>query len=168
MGEYDSGLRMASHKKGKVSAKNGNGKKAGTPETREPARTPGDILRRSFMEPLGLSAYRVSLEIGVPQITLSHILRGNRGISPGVAVRLGLYFGVAPQFWLALQADYDLSRISVDAEELQVEKCAALGDRQFTLKPPEKPPLAQAAQAAQAAQRVVLIKFQQPVGKRAG
>ena len=141
----------------------GNGKE--TAGAREPAKTPGDILRRSFMEPLGLSAYRVAKEIGVPQITLSQILRGNRGISPAMAVRLGLYFGVTPQFWLSMQADHDLSKIPEDADELLVEKCAVLGDRQFTLKPPEKQTVAAAPQPAQ---RVVLINFQPPVVRRAG
>ena len=145
-------------------AKIGTGKKNEPPQKREPAKTPGDILRRSFMEPLGLSAYRVAKEIGVPQITLSQILRGNRGISPAMAVRLGLYFGVKPQFWLAMQADHDLSKISVDAEEMQVGKCAALGDRQFTLQPPQK----QAAPAApQTSQRMVLINFQRQAVRRA-
>jgi antitoxin HigA-1 len=105
---------------------------------REPAKTPGDILRRSFMEPLGLSAYRVAKEIGIPQISLSQILRGRRGISASVAVRLGRYFGVAPQFWLALQGEHDLAKIPEGAEELGVERCGALGDRQFVMQGAEK------------------------------
>ena len=131
-----------------VKKKNGKNKEA----AREPAKTPGDILRRSFMEPLELTAYRVSKDIGIPQITLSQILRGTRGISPGVATRLGRYFDVAPKFWLGMQADYDLARIAPEAPEMAVGKCAAMGERQFTIAPPD-------VQQAPAQQRAVVIKF---------
>jgi addiction module HigA family antidote len=60
--------------------------------------TPGDVLRRLFMLPLGLTAYRISKEMSVPPITLSEILRGKRAISATMACRLGVYFGVDPQF----------------------------------------------------------------------
>jgi len=70
--------------------------------------TPGDVLRRLFMVPLGLTAYRISKEMSVPPITISEILRGKRAISAVMACRLGVYFGVDPQFWLSLQALYDL------------------------------------------------------------
>jgi antitoxin HigA-1 len=67
---------------------------------------PGEILRTEFMEPLGITAYRLSKELRFPGIY--EIVRGQRGISADVALRLGKYFGMTPQFWMNLQAEYDL------------------------------------------------------------
>jgi antitoxin HigA-1 len=69
---------------------------------------PGEVLRLDFMEPMGITAYRVSLEIGVQATRISEILHGKRGISADTAIRLGRYFGNSPQFWLNLQNYYDL------------------------------------------------------------
>ncbi len=109
------------------------------------------------MEPLGLSAYRVAKDIGVPQITLSQILRGLRGISPGMAVRLGRYFGVAPQFWLAMQAEHDLAKIPADSPELSIEKSKAMGDRSFRVLPPAAPRPGPGQQPG----RAMIVKFAQ-------
>ena len=129
--------------------------KAGEKEAkREPARTPGDILKRAFMEPLGLTAYRVAKDLGIPQITLSQILRGNRGISPAMAVRLGSYFGVEPKLWLGMQADYDLALIAASAAEKPVERCALLGDREFQILTPGEP------KPAPAPKRALVIRVQ--------
>ena len=62
------------------------------------------------MNPLGLSAYRVAKDCGVSHPAMSEILRGKRGISAETALRLGLYFSVEPEFWIRLQADYDLRK----------------------------------------------------------
>ncbi|WP_458309284.1 HigA family addiction module antitoxin [Bradyrhizobium sp. 195] len=56
----------------------------------------------------GLSANRLSLDIGVPSGRITDILNGRRGISADTAVRLGRYFGNSPQFWLDLQGQYDI------------------------------------------------------------
>ena len=69
---------------------------------------PGDILKTEFMEPLGLSAYRVAKEIGVPAPRINDIVLGKRAISADTALRLGTFFGLPAQFWLNLQNDYDL------------------------------------------------------------
>jgi len=67
---------------------------------------PGEILRTEFMEPMGITAYQLAKAVHLPGIY--EIARGQRGISADVALRLGKYFGMTPQFWMNLQADYDL------------------------------------------------------------
>jgi addiction module HigA family antidote len=67
---------------------------------------PGEILRTEFMQPLGITAYQLAKALHFPGIY--EIVREERGISADVALRLGKYFGMTPQFWLNLQADYDL------------------------------------------------------------
>lgn len=69
--------------------------------------TPGQMLREEFMEPLGISAYRLAKDIGVPQDRISAILRGTRAISLDSAIRFGRYFGTTHQFWLNLQSEYE-------------------------------------------------------------
>jgi addiction module HigA family antidote len=100
----------------------------------QPKGTPGEVLKTFFMAPLGLTAYRVSKEIGITPIALSHILRGKRGITPSVALRLAFYFGVEPEFWLGLQAHHDLAAEAGSKKRAQVERCAALEGRVFVLK----------------------------------
>jgi len=68
---------------------------------------PGEYLQE-ILEELGVSAYRLAKDIHVSQDRISHILRGNRSITPDTAIRLGRYLGQSPQFWLGLQMDYDL------------------------------------------------------------
>jgi antitoxin HigA-1 len=72
---------------------------------------PGEILLTEFMEPLGLTAYRVAKEIGVPLPRVNDIVHGKRSISADSALRLGIYFGLPAQFWLNLQNDYDLRNV---------------------------------------------------------
>ncbi len=69
---------------------------------------PGEILREEFLEPMGIAPERLAKGIGVGRMRVSEILQGRRGITPDTAIRLGLYFGVTPQFWLNLQARYNL------------------------------------------------------------
>jgi addiction module HigA family antidote len=69
---------------------------------------PGRLLQRELVA-RGLSANRLSLDIGVPSGRITDILNGRRGISADTAVRLGRYFGNSPQFWLDLQGQYDIA-----------------------------------------------------------
>jgi addiction module HigA family antidote len=69
---------------------------------------PGEILHTEFMEPLGLTSYRLAKEIGVPVPRVNDIVRGKRSISADTALRFGVYFGLPAQFWLNLQNEYDL------------------------------------------------------------
>ena len=78
---------------------------------------PGEILLTEFMQPHGLTAYRLAKELCVPLPRVNDIVRGKRGISADTALRLGIYFGLPAQFWLNLQNDYDL-RLARDATAL--------------------------------------------------
>jgi len=69
---------------------------------------PGDVLREEFLNPLGISAYRLSMDIAVPQTRISEILKGNRSITADTALRLSKYFGNSSNFWLGLQNDFDI------------------------------------------------------------
>ncbi|MDQ8156986.1 MAG: HigA family addiction module antitoxin [Gemmatimonadota bacterium] len=69
---------------------------------------PGEVLLHDFLEPLGLSQYRVAHDIGVPPRRLNEIIHGIRAVSADTALRLARYFGLTPQFWLTLQMHYDV------------------------------------------------------------
>ena len=69
---------------------------------------PGEILREEFLEPLNISAYRLSRETFLPQTRISEILNGRRSITADTALRLSKFFGTSAKFWLGLQDDYDL------------------------------------------------------------
>ena len=75
---------------------------------------PGSVLLADFIEPLGITRYRVAKAIGVQQRRVDEICAGARGITADTAVRLGLAFGIDPQFWLNLQAQYDIEVIQRD------------------------------------------------------
>jgi addiction module HigA family antidote len=72
---------------------------------------PGKLLLEEFIQPMGLTVYRVAKDSGIPQSSLAAVVNGHRSISPETAVRLGLYFGLDAQFWLNLQTRYDLMLI---------------------------------------------------------
>ena len=69
---------------------------------------PGEILKEEFLEPMGVSAYRLAKDTGIPQTRVSEIIRGRRRVTADTALRLGKYFEVSPRFWLGLQDDYDI------------------------------------------------------------
>ena len=69
---------------------------------------PGEILQEEFLEPLNISAYKLSKDIGIPQTRTSEILKGNRRITADTALRLSKYFGNSAKFWLGLQDDFDI------------------------------------------------------------
>jgi len=69
---------------------------------------PGEILQEEFLQPLKISAYRLSQETKIPATRISEIIKKRRRISADTALRFSKYFGVTPQFWLGLQNDYDL------------------------------------------------------------
>ena len=69
---------------------------------------PGEILKEEFLEPMGVSAYRLAKDTGIPQTRISEITRGRRRMTADTALRLGKYFDVSPRFWLGLQDDYDI------------------------------------------------------------
>ena len=73
---------------------------------------PGEILREEFLEPLGISAYRLSKDTFIPQTRISEILKGNRRVTADSALRFAKYFGTSAKFWLGLQDDYDIEEES--------------------------------------------------------
>jgi len=69
---------------------------------------PGDILRNDFLEPLGLTAYRLAKQLGVSRPTITQIVARRRGVTAEMALRLARYFGTSAQVWKNLQERYDL------------------------------------------------------------
>ncbi len=72
---------------------------------------PGAILLEEFLQPMGISAYRLAKDIGVPQMRISEIVAGKRAITVDTGLRLSRFFGVNDGFWIGLQLDYDAARL---------------------------------------------------------
>ena len=83
---------------------------------------PGEILQEEFLSPMKISAYRLSMDIGIPQTRISEIIKGNRRITVDTAIRLSNYFGNTSKFWLGLQNDYDIEELSKKKKEFQLIK----------------------------------------------
>jgi exodeoxyribonuclease-3 len=88
--------------------------------------TPGEVLREEFLEPLGITAYRLAQEIHVQQTRVGEILAGRRAITADTALRLAAYFGTTPEFWLNLQARHDLE-LALDTGRAAFRRLSALG-----------------------------------------
>ena len=73
-----------------------------------PPSHPGDVLREDFLKPLGMSQYALAKALDVPEIRVSQIVNAKRAVTPDTALRLSRYFGTSPEFWLGMQATYDL------------------------------------------------------------
>jgi addiction module HigA family antidote len=69
---------------------------------------PGEILTEEFLAPLGITKHQLAIDLGVPASRIDQIAKGKRSISADTAVRLSIYFGNSPQFWMNLQSAYDL------------------------------------------------------------
>ena len=69
---------------------------------------PGEILLEEFLEPMGISQYRLAKDISVPPRRINEIVHGLRGITADTALRLARYFGSSERFWLNLQTRYSL------------------------------------------------------------
>lgn len=69
---------------------------------------PGEVLLEEFLRPMGLSQNLLAREIGVPPRRVNEIVLGKRGITADTAIRLAERFGTSEQFWMSLQADFDL------------------------------------------------------------
>ena len=74
---------------------------------------PGKILRREFLEPMGISPYRLAKDLNVPLTRVSAILAGQRAITAETALRLSRYFRTSKAFWLNLQSAYELEVASL-------------------------------------------------------
>ena len=90
---------------------------------------PGEILMEEFLEPMGISQYRLAKDISVPPRRINEIVHGKRAITADTALRLGRFFNMSPQFWLNLQTRYDLevtedqldNRLENEVHELKVQ-----------------------------------------------
>lgn len=69
---------------------------------------PGTILLEEFLEPMGISQYRLAKDINVPARRINEIIKGKRAVTVDTALRLALFFGMSSAFWLGLQKDYEL------------------------------------------------------------
>jgi addiction module HigA family antidote len=69
---------------------------------------PGEILLEEFLEPMGVSQYRLAKDISVPPRRINEIVHGERAITADTALRLARYFSTTERFWMNLQARYDL------------------------------------------------------------
>ena len=82
---------------------------------------PGEILREDLMKPLGLSVNGLARELKVPATRMSEIVNGRRGLNADTALRLSRYFGSTPEFWINLQAGYDLS-VTISSSAHRIER----------------------------------------------
>ncbi len=69
---------------------------------------PGEILSEEFLKPLGISINRLARDLDVPPNRIHGIVHGTRAVTADTALRLGIYFGTAPEVWMTLQSEYDL------------------------------------------------------------
>lgn len=69
---------------------------------------PGEVLLEEFLKPMDLSQNRLAREIGVPPRRINEIVLGKRAVTADTALRMARYFSVSEEFWMGLQADYDL------------------------------------------------------------
>jgi addiction module HigA family antidote len=92
-----------------------------------PLTTPGEVLNEEFLIPLRISQYRLAKDICISPRRINEIVHGKRAITPDTALRLGKYFSVSAQFWLNLQARYDLQTTERTASFLsRIHPCRAL------------------------------------------
>lgn len=69
---------------------------------------PGEVLQEEFLGPMNITQYRLAKDIHVSARRINEIVHGKRAVSADTALRFARYFGTSPQFWLNLQANYDL------------------------------------------------------------
>jgi antitoxin HigA-1 len=85
----------------------------------------GGVIKRQCLEPLGLTVTEAAEGLGVSRNTMSMLINGRLGISPGMAIRLSKGFGGSPESWLRQQMDYDLWRAQQKATAIKVRKFEA-------------------------------------------
>jgi len=92
---------------------------------------PGEILREEFLKPLGMSTYELAKRLRVPVPRMNDVVLERRGISADTAVRLSRFFGTTEQFWMNLQAAYEVSRVkavhAAEIERIQPRAASASG-----------------------------------------
>lgn len=91
------------------------------PKNRRPTH-PGEILRKDFLEPLGLSQREVAERLCVSYVRFNELVNGRRGVTPDTALRLARLFGTTPEFWLNGQRDLDLWLAMNSPEQAKIEE----------------------------------------------
>jgi addiction module HigA family antidote len=81
--------------------------------------TSGEVLKEEFLEPLGISNYKLAQEIHVSSTLIGKIVNGKTAITANIALRLATFFGTTPEFWLNLQ---NLCDLQIAEEELERQK----------------------------------------------
>ena len=76
------------------------------------ARTHPGVMLRAELDARGMSAHRLALAIRVPANRITAILHGKRAVTAETAVRLGRYLGTGPEFWMTMQASYDIATVN--------------------------------------------------------
>lgn len=99
---------------------------------------PGEVLQEEFLIPMDISAYRLSKDIDIPQTRISEILKGRRRLTADTCLRLSKYFGNSAQFWMGLQAEYDLeeaqNRLRVALQQIRRTEAKTIKMRPRALK----------------------------------
>lgn len=95
--------------------------------SKAPAIHPGEILRELYLEPLDMTAYALAKKLRVPRTRVERIVAEKIGISADTALRLAKFFKTSPEYWLNLQANYDLKReaLTLEAELAQIPEVEA-------------------------------------------
>jgi addiction module HigA family antidote len=83
---------------------------------------PGEVLQEEFLDGFGITQHKLAVSIGVPPRRINEIVHGKRSVSADTALRLAKFFGTSAQFWLNLQARYDLDL----AEDRVADQIAAI------------------------------------------
>ena len=89
---------------------------------------PGEILLYEFLEPLKITAYRLSKDLKIPQTRISEIIKGNRRITADTALRLSKYFGNSAKFWLGIQDDFDIEE-GKEMKEFELNEIKQFNDK---------------------------------------
>lgn len=79
---------------------------------------PGEILEKDFLEPMGITAYKLSKSIGVQQTRISQIIKGNTSITADMATRFSKYFGTSAEVWMNLQGKFDIRKIRAEKSKI--------------------------------------------------
>jgi antitoxin HigA-1 len=87
--------------------------------------TPGEILLTEFLEPLGISQYRLAQATGLPQTRISEIVHGRRRITPNTGLRLSRALGLSERYWINMQTDYDIET-EHDLHEVELRQVEVL------------------------------------------
>jgi addiction module HigA family antidote len=88
---------------------------------------PGDLLKRRVLPAAHLSVTEAARKLGITRQTLNNLVNRKSGVSAEIAVRLSLAFGSTPEFWLAMQANYDLAQIRASGRSFDIERVETAG-----------------------------------------